>query len=358
MHRPETNTAPMALAVDITIRIAAVVLLTAWCFQILRPFITIIVWGIIIAIAYYPLCIRLGGVLGGRMKLAAAVMTALSLLILILPCILMVGSLVDGVSVLNTKVQSGALKIPQPPEGLARWPLIGPAIDDQWTAAAANVKTTLQRYAPQIKDLSLKLLDVAMNATLGVILFAASILVAGILMANAKQGDNAARMLFTRLSGRRGDQLADMTTVTIRNVVKGILGVAVIQGLAAGIGFAVAGVPGAGVWAFLSLLLAIVQIGIAPVAIPVIIYMFYHASTLTAGLLTAWLILVMLSDNVLKPILLGRGAPVPMPVIFIGAIGGFMTMGFIGLFVGAVVLSLGFVLLLAWRDNAVEEMGS
>ena len=123
---------------------------------------------------------------------------------------------------------------------------------------------------------------------------------------------------------------------------------AIIQGFSAGMGFMVAGVPGAGLWAFLCLFLAIIQIGIAPVAIPVIIYMFYSADTLTAGLLMVWLILVMLSDNFLKPILLGRGAPVPMLVIFLGSIGGFISMGFIGLFIGAVILSLGFKLFREW----------
>jgi len=113
----------------------------------------------------------------------------------------------------------------------------------------------------------------------------------------------------------------------------------------------VAGVPGAGLWAFLCLFLAIIQIGIFPVVIPVIIYMFSSADTFTAGLLTGWLILVSLLDNFLKPILMGRGAPVPMIVIFLGAIGGFLSMGFMGLFVGAVILSIGFKLLLVWLDD-------
>jgi predicted PurR-regulated permease PerM len=138
-------------------------------------------------------------------------------------------------------------------------------------------------------------------------------------------------------------------------VVKGILGVAIIQGLLAGMGFMAAGVPGAGVWAFLCLFLAIIQIGIAPVVIPVIIYMFYNADTLTAGLLMVWLILVMLSDNFLKPILLGRGAPVPMLVIFLGSIGGFISMGFIGLFIGAVILSLGFILFREWLKTSSDH---
>ncbi len=206
----------------------------------------------------------------------------------------------------------------------------------------------MTRYAPQLKAISLRLLELAMSTTKGLLIFALSIIIAGVLMANATGGGKLARDLFVSLAGERGNDFADVSTKTIRNVVKGILGVAIIQGLLAGMGFMVAGVPGAGVWAFLCLFLAIIQIGIAPVAIPVIIYMFYNASTLTAGLLMVWLILVMLSDNFLKPILLGRGAPVPMLVIFLGSIGGFISMGFIGLFIGAVILSLGFKLFREW----------
>jgi len=196
-----------------------------------------------------------------------------------------------------------------------------------------------------------------MGAGLGVglLLFALSIVIAGLLLAGAENGKRVARDLFVRLAGRQGAEFADDAKITVRNVVKGILGVAVIQALLAGIGFSIAGVPAAGLWAFLCLLLAIIQIGIGPVAIPIIIYMFLKASTLTAVLLTVWLVLVLLSDNFLKPLLLGRGAPVPMPVIFIGTIGGFMSMGFLGLFVGAVILSVAYKLFGAWL-NAGEGM--
>ena len=167
-----------------------------------------------------------------------------------------------------------------------------------------------------------------------------------------------ARDLFVRLAGEGGADLVDISTKTVRSVVKGILGVAIIQALLAGIGLMVTGVPGAGLWAFLCLLLAIVQIGIFPVTIPVIIYMFSTADTFTAALLTGWLILVSLLDNLLKPILLGRGAPVPMLVVFLGAIGGFLSMGFIGLFVGAVILSLGFKLFRVWLDDLSQPNAS
>ena len=354
MNQPDKMTQEksyMEMAIDIAIRIGVLALLIAWCFQILRPFITPVIWGTIIAVALYPFCRKLSNLLGNRIKVAAAIITLIILLIIILPCIQMVGSMVDGMTYLNGWIQSGEIKVPPPPENIDSWPVIGNLLKSRWQEASENLMTTLTRFAPQLKAISLKLVESALGTTMGLLQFALSIIIAGVLMANAKGGGKLARELFVSLAGRRGDDFADISTITIRNVVKGILGVALIQGLLAGMGFMIAGVPGAGVWAFLCIFLAIIQIGIAPVVIPVIIYMFYNADTLTAALLMVWLILVMLSDNFLKPVLLGRGAPVPMLVIFLGSIGGFISMGFIGLFIGAVVLSLGFKLFQAWLES-------
>jgi predicted PurR-regulated permease PerM len=351
MNQPDKLTQEksyMELAIDIAIRIGVLALLIAWCFQILRPFITPVIWGTTIAIALYPVCRKLSNLLGNRIKVAASIMTVIILLIIILPCIQMVGSFVDGITYLNGRIQSGEIKVPPPPENIDSWPVIGKLLKSRWHEASENLVTTLTRFAPQLKAISVRLLELALGTTMGLLQFTLSIIIAGVLMANAKGGGNLARELFVSLAGGRGNDFADISTITIRNVVKGILGVALIQGLLAGLGFMIAGVPGAGVWAFLCIFLAIIQIGIAPVVIPVIIYMFYHADTLTAVLLMVWLILVMLSDNFLKPVLLGRGAPVPMLVIFLGSIGGFISMGFIGLFIGAVILSLGFKLFQAW----------
>ena len=140
-------------------------------------------------------------------------------------------------------------------------------------------------------------------------------------MANATGGGNLVRDLFVSLAGECGSEFADISTITIRNVVKGILGVAIIQALLAGMGFMIAGISGAGLWAFICLFLTIIQIGIAPVAIPVIIYMFYSANTLTAGLLMVWLISVMLSDNFLKPILWDVGLQCPCLLFFLFQLG-------------------------------------
>jgi predicted PurR-regulated permease PerM len=270
----------------------------------------------------------------------------------------MVDSLVGGTKYINERIQRGEIKVPPPPDNIDEWPLIGKSLKDEWLEASENLKATLTRFQPQLKAMGLWLLKSAMGTALGLLQFALSIIIAGIFMANAGGSGKMARDLFVRLAGERGANFADIANKTVHNVVKGILGVAIIQSLLAGIGFFVAGVPAAGLWAFLCLFLAIIQIGIFPVVIPVIIYMFSSADTFTAGLLTGWLILVSLLDNFLKPLLMGRGAPVPLLVIFLGAIGGFISMGFIGLFVGAVILSIGFKLFRVWLEDISQSKRS
>ncbi|MCP4260798.1 MAG: AI-2E family transporter [Planctomycetes bacterium] len=168
----------MALAIDIAIRIGVLALLIAWCFQILRPFITPVIWGTIIAIALYPVCRKLSNLLGNRVKMAASIMTVIILLLIILPSIQMVGSLVDGMTYLNDQIQSGEIKVPPPPDNIDSWPVIGKPLKSRWHEASENLMTTLTRYAPQLKTISLRLLEFAMGTTMGLLLFALSVIVA------------------------------------------------------------------------------------------------------------------------------------------------------------------------------------
>jgi predicted PurR-regulated permease PerM len=183
--------------------------------------------------------------------------------------------------------------------------------------------------------------------------FVVAIIIAGILLANSSGGNRTAHAITQRLADEKGADFADLAEATVRSVANGILGVAaLIQSLLAGLGFMVAGVPAAGLWALLCLILSLAQIGIAPVLIPIIIYLFYTADTFTAVAFLIWIIPLTLIDNILKPILLGRGVKTPMVVIFIGAIGGLLSSGVIGLFIGAVILSLGYDLFLFWLEDS------
>jgi predicted PurR-regulated permease PerM len=189
----------------------------------------------------------------------------------------------------------------------------------------------------------------------GLLQFVVSIIIAGVMLIYSVELSSGAKKLFVKLAGKNGNNFATITISTIRNVVKGILGVAVIQSAMAGLGFFIAGVPFAGIWTVVCLILAIIQVGVGPIAIPIAIYMFSVSDTLTATLLAIWLAITLVSDNVLKPILLGRGAPAPMLVIFMGAIGGFIYNGFLGLFLGAVILTIGYKLFVTWMNTETIE---
>ncbi|CAB5080005.1 Permease of the drug/metabolite transporter (DMT) superfamily [Olavius algarvensis associated proteobacterium Delta 3] len=358
------NTAATSAAVDISIQLGVLILVIICCYLILKPFIPLVTWGIILAVALYPVYHAVNAKLGNRRKLTAAILTIAALLVIILPGIQMAGSGVDGLQLLNDKLKQEELKIPPPPEKVKEWWVIGSTVYTVWQQASVNLEATLQRYQPQVTAAVKWLLSTAVDTVLGVVMFAVSIIIAGILMTTAHSGGQVARHLFVRLVGDRGSEFVDISEQTIRGVVKGILGVAVIQALLAGLGFWIAGIPGAGVWAFLSLVLAIVQIGIGPVVLGVIIYAFSNMSTLPAVVLTVYLvvltvylIVVAIGDGPLKAIFLGRGAAVPMAVIFLGAIGGFIWIGFLGLFIGAVILSLSYILFKTWMGDDPDSSG-
>ena len=193
---------------------------------------------------------------------------------------------------------------------------------------------------------------------MGILQFMVAIIISGFLLAQAKSGKHFAQIIVNRFAGERGEQIIDLVEATVRSVALGILGVSAVQSILAGLGFMVAGVPAAGLWALLCLLLSVVQIGILPVVIPIIIYLFNTADTSTAVAFLIWSIPVGLTDNILKPIFLSRGVKTPMAVIFMGAIGGFLASGIVGLFIGAVVLSLGYELFMSWVKEDSREIKS
>jgi predicted PurR-regulated permease PerM len=230
--------------------------------------------------------------------------------------------------------------------------IIGEPLAKFWLLASENIHSALQQLTPVLKIIGSWLLSAATGAGIAILHFVVAIIIAGILLANSSGGNRTARAITHRLADEKGADFADLAEATVRSVANGILGVALIQSLLAGLGFMVAGVPAAGLWALLCLILSIAQIGIAPIVIPVIIYLFYTADTFTAVAFLIWCVPITLIDNILKPILLGRGVKTPMAVIFIGAIGGLLSSGVIGLFIGAVILSLGYELFLLWLDDS------
>lgn len=340
-------------ALEVSINVGLLILLATACLLILRPFLTLIFWGIVIAIAVYPGYRRVRNLLGGRSGLAAIVCTVTLLALLILPSVLLTGSLVDGIQSLATRLREGTPLVPPPPPRLETWPIVGVPLKNAWDLASRNLSALLQNFVPQIKAVVPRLLVATAGVGLAVLQWILSILVSGVLLANAEGGAKVAHSLANRLFGDKGPEFEDVAGATIRSVTTGIIGVAFIQAIFAAVGFLVAGLPGAGLWGVIFLFAAVLQLGVV-VLLPAVIYMFAIASSTKAAIFLVWCIFVGTMDNVLKPLLLGRGVAVPMVVVFLGAIGGFLAFGAIGLFVGAIVLSIGYKLLLLWLKGAVQ----
>lgn len=337
-------------ALEVSTHIGLVVLLAASCLMILRPFIPLIAWGIVISIAVYPAYRKFSSLLGGRGTLAAVLGTLLFLTVLIVPVALLTETTIESIQALTAHVKDGTLSIPPPPDSVATWFLIGQPLARAWNMASTNLSGLLQSFAPQIKAIVPVLLASSAGIGLTVLQFILSLLLAGVLLANTSSCVRVSRSLANRLFGDQGPEFEQLAGSTIRSVTNGILGVAVIQSVLAGLGFLVAGLPGAGLWTLMFLFAAVLQVG-PLVLIPAVVYMFATAATTKAVLFLLWCAFVGLIDNVLKPLLLGRGATVPTAVVFLGAIGGFLVMGIIGLFVGAIVLSVGYKLFLAWLQG-------
>jgi predicted PurR-regulated permease PerM len=266
---------------------------------------------------------------------------------------LLAQTLIDGFQSLAVRLHDETLTIPPPPPTIATWPIVGKPLRDLWMLASNNLPAALRSLAPQLKEAASGLLSAAAGVGLSVLQFLVSILVAGFLLANSGQGAQVSRKFATHLFGKKGAEYETLAGATVRSVTTGILGVALIQSLLAALGFLVVRLPGAGLWALLFLIAAVLQVG-SLALIPAVIYVFATASTATAVAFLIWCIVVALIDNVLKPLLLGRGVPVPIVVVFLGAIGGFLAIGIIGLFVGPIVLSVGYKLFLAWLDEDIE----
>jgi predicted PurR-regulated permease PerM len=340
--------------VDTLIRLAVLFFLIGWCILILKPFFLVLIWAAVIAIAINPLYGFLVRVFK-RKALAAVLLTLFMLSLLIIPSWLVTQSLFKEVRHLRQLNQQGQLAIPPPGENTANWPALAKPILDIWSLASENLQNAMMTYSDQLKAALAWLLSAAAGIGTGILQFVISIIIAGVLLAYATPVGDATTRIFVKLAGDNGASFATTTVTIIRSVVKGILGVAVIQAAMAGLGFFIAGVPYAGLWTVACLFFAIIQVGSGPVAIPIMIYMFSATDTLTAVLLAIWLVITLISDNILKPLLLGRGAPAPMLVVFLGAIGGFITSGFLGLFVGAVILTIGYKLFMVWLESSPKE---
>ena len=344
----------LKLSVEAAIRIGVLTLIFLWALQILRPFIEIVLWAVILAVAVYPLYTGLARRLGGRKKLSATLITLAALAVLLVPSWKFFGATVDEARLVVDKAEAGTLEVPPPPEGVQDWPLIGDDVYAAWDGASKNLEATIQRLRPEVVAAGKWAAGTLAGLAGTVLQFFVSILIAGVLLSTGEKGRDFSVKFATRLAGPQGEDFVRLTVMTIRSVFQGVLGIAVIQAALSAIGFLFIGVPGAMVWALLVMILAVMQLPPLLVIAPVIVWAFATQSTTAAVIFLVYGLFVSVSDTFLKPLLLGRGVDVPMLVILLGAIGGMIMSGIIGLFVGAVVLAVAYQLMMAWLEQDAD----
>jgi predicted PurR-regulated permease PerM len=340
-----------ATFVELAIRLGALGLLLYFALVLVGPFISIVIWSVVIAVALYPAFEWTARRLGGRRRLAAALITIASLLVVIGPATWLALGLIDSIRLVSEQLDLSTLALPHPPVAVKSWPLIGDQIYNFWDLASTNLKAALAQIAPQLKPLGSSLLGVAADTGTGIVKFFAAIILAGFLFAPAPSLVNTVQRFSRRLVAQRGDEFVKLAGATIRTVSRGVVGISALQALLAGLGLMVAGVPGASLITSAVLILGIIQIGPSVVLIPVVIWAWTAMEPMTALLFTAYMVPVGLLDNVLRPILMGRGVRVPMLVILIGVVGGTLAYGITGLFLGPIVLSVMWELGVAWINE-------
>jgi predicted PurR-regulated permease PerM len=329
-------------------------LVTYLCYRIVAPFIPLVLWGAILAVAIYPLQRTLAARLGNRKKLSATLVTLLGLIILTAPVVVLTESLVDSSMGLAADISEGSVRVPPPPESVQEWPLAGEKLYSSWKLASENLGATVTRFGPQLAVLRDGLIAMAGGAVAAFLQFFLSIIIAGVFLATAEGSVRGLRAIANGLVGERGPLLMDMSKTTVRSVARGVVGVAFIESVLAAIGMMFAGLPGVGFWTFLILVGSIVQIPPLLVLAPLVIYAFSTAGTAGATVFAIFSILAILVDAFLKPVMLGRAADAPTLIVLVGALGGMMLWGIIGLFVGAVLLVLCWEGLRFWiaKDDA------
>ncbi|NOQ65151.1 MAG: AI-2E family transporter [Methyloprofundus sp.] len=339
-------------AIEAAIRLALIFIILILCFRIIEPFVIMVIWGVVIAVAIYPIYTKLSAILGNRSKITAVLYALFALSLLIGPAIMIADSLIDTSTYLAKGFKEGTLVIPPPAENVKEWPIIGENVYAFWNQASSNLEDTIKKNIGQLKTLGEAFFSAIAGVSMGVVQFIFSIIISAVFLVNAQNSHLSMLKIARRLTDKvQGQEMVELITATIRSVTQGVLGVALIQAVLAGIGMYFMGIPGWGLWTVCILVLAVAQLPPFIVLLPAILYAFSVSATTPAVVFTVWSVLVGMSDSFLKPLLLGRGMDTPTLVILLGAIGGMMLFGILGLFVGAIMLAIGYELFMNWLNK-------
>lgn len=350
--------------------IVGLLLLSGW---IVSPFFTIIIWSLMIVVSTWPLMLRLQSLLHGRRALAVTAMTLMILAVFIVPVALALNTILDHMDTIVDGARRVALfQMPPAPDWLAQVPIVGDSAVGAWNRLReAGLDSLVQELAPYADDAAQ--FAIAQLGDLGLLLvhILLTVVVSAVMFAQGEEGAHRLMLLARRVGGEHGAEAIELATAAIRAVALGVVVTALAQALTAGIGLYMAGIPFAGLLTALALLLCIAQLGAAPVLIPAAIWLFWSGETGWGVFLLLWTVLVVTMDNFIRPLLIRQGADLPLLLIFAGVIGGLLSMGLVGLFVGPVVLAVTWRLFEAWvglreplpansspRDSAATERES
>lgn len=347
---PHDLTRTVLAALSIGILIAA-------SFWIVRPFLPAVIWATMIVVASWPLMLRIEARLWGSRALAVTVMTLVLLFVLIVPLALAAGTIVN-----NAEEMVGWLRalkgvtLPSPPEWVRALPFVGERVADAWQKIAIAGVADLSEKATPYAGQALKWFARQVGGV-GVLLvqFLLTVGIAAVMFATGEQAAAGVRRFGRRLAGARGEHVVHVAAQAVRGVALGVVVTAIIQAILGGIGLAVAGVPFTTVLTAIMLLLAIAQIGVVPVLAPAVAWLYWYDKAGWAIALLVWTVFVATIDNFLRPILIKRGADLPLLLIFAGVIGGLIAFGLAGIFIGPVVLAVTYMLLEAWVAEAPPD---
>jgi predicted PurR-regulated permease PerM len=336
---------------DVLIRAGLIGGLAVLCYKVFSPFLNMMVWSTILAVTLYPLHKKIARRVGGKQWLASTLLVIFGILLIVTPTALLMNSFADTIRNFIGAVQNNTLRIPVPKEGIGKLPIVGQKVFETWSKASADLPGFIQTMQPKIGELARVALGVVASVGTGLLLFLGSFIIASIVMAYGESGASATRAIFARVAGpERGEALTKLTTATIRTVALGVIGVAFIQAIFIGLALLLARVPAAGVLSIIAFVLGIAQVPALVVTLPAIAYIWLSGDYGSGSAITFTVVLLLagLTDNVLKPLMLGRGVDVPMPVILFGALGGMASGGILGMFVGATALALGYNIFMHW----------
>ena len=357
---PKTEAGQISIEARVSdlVRLGIIGLFAYWTVVLIAPFALIVIWAAILTVALFPMFEALSRLIGNRPVIAAVIVVVGCLILIIAPLALVAVNFADAAQALIEKLMAENIALPAAPAAIKEWPVIGERIDDAWNKIAGDLASTIIKFQAPIREVTGVVVTKLASIGGGVLSFVVSTILSGLFLTRATHLAAAIQVLASRIAGEKGVGFARLAGATVRNVSRGVIGVAFLQTLLCGLCFALFDIPARGALTFAVFMLCVMQLGPALVLLPMIIWAWFSWPSATALLFTCLAIPITVVDNVLKPVLMARGLSTPMPVILIGVIGGTLSHGLLGLFLGPVVLSVFYELLRAWAWPGTTASGN